>query len=103
MSTDLTRDEQVLLEGLESLFRPDPDVVVPKEFTDTLKRQVHDRLSPERLSAGETMAVTLVAVVILGLTGVHGWSPFGLVASSVAVWLFVRATQWVGTRAPSRE
>jgi hypothetical protein len=41
--------------------------------------------------------VTLVAVVILGLVGVHGWSPGGLAASGVTVALFVRAAHWLGS------
>lgn len=103
MATDLTRDEQALLEGLEALFHAPAHEPAPNDLTAALQQQVRDRLAPDHLSAGETMAVTLVAVVILGLIGVHRWSPFGLVASGVTVWVFVRATFWVGSRSPGGE
>ncbi len=104
MNTDLTNDEQALLDDLESLFGARADEPAPREFLTTLKQQVGDRLAPDDMSVGETMAVTVVAVIALGigLGGAVDWSPVELVASGVAVWLFVRVAHWVGRRsAPS--
>jgi len=73
---------------------------VPSDFTATLKQQVRDRLAPERMSIGETMALTVVAVVGLGLGGIHAWSPIQMVASGVAVWLFLRIAPALWKRPP---
>ncbi len=101
MNTELTPDEKELLDQLETLFEPEPDEAVPTEFSATLKQQVRDRLAPERMSIGETMALTVIAVTGLGMGGVHSWSPVQMVGSAVVVWVFLRIAPSVWKRSDS--
>ena len=98
MAHDLTPDERALLARLEALFDVPGPETQPPELRRTLKQQIRDRLAPDTLSAGETVAVTVVAVAALGFGGVHTWDPFELVGSGLAVALFVRAAHWLTTR-----
>lgn len=98
MTDELTPDEEAILHGLDSLFEPRAeDQPVPRDFATALKRQVRDRLEPDRLTFGETAALTLLGVVALGLVGVHSWGAWHVPATAVAVWIFVRAAHWLGT------
>jgi hypothetical protein len=105
MSTDLSRDDQALLEDLESLFGAHREESAPSDFLVVLKAQVGDRLAPDRMSVGETMAITVIAVsaLAIGLGGALAWSPIELLSSAVAIWLFVRAAHWFGTARAASE
>ncbi|MDT8369808.1 MAG: hypothetical protein RQ745_11410, partial [Longimicrobiales bacterium] len=56
--------------------RPDGEArELPPDLARALKEQTRDRLAPARYSVGEIAVVVLVALVVLGLVGGHGWRP----------------------------